>query len=93
MADVRPNQIVAWDAVVGADSYDVVVSNLGGTILNAVSTTETQKLISELLAGQALGLNFTIKVRAVDAFGPGVFSAPLSLTLVGLPAPLNVRII
>lgn len=92
--NIQTNQSVAWDAVAGAIDYQVELSQLSGAVDRTVTTAETHVLASVLFEGIALGVsNRRVRVRARDAFGDGAWSSFLSpLTLVGLPAPTNLRI-
>lgn len=91
--DIRTDQTIAWDAVDGADSYEVELSQLNGTVDASLTVVDTDITVAELFEGLALGVTRRVRVRAVDEFGPGAWSAFLSpLTLVGLLAPLNLRI-
>ena len=86
--DVRANAnpyeaVVRWNAVKGADSYDVLFN---GILYNV---TETSKLIS----GLTPSTSYTYQVRARNAAGTSAFSAAATVTTSVRPpsAPTNIK--
>lgn len=91
--DINAGQSFVWDAVDGAESYDVELLNdtLGVSFATFSDIAETHITAVELFEGHGHG-NYFAKVRGVDFVGPGAWSAPLGLTFVALPAPTNLRV-
>lgn len=94
--DVRTNDFFAWDPVVGRVTYDVELSRLNGDVDRTASTTASSIMVGDLCGGPtpmvAVGETRRVRVRAVDAFGPGEWCFPIAFNLVGLPAPENLRV-
>lgn len=90
--NISSAQSVAWDAVPGAESYSVELQTAAGAFLALFSTSATTLPATTLLANRAFG-GYRFRVRAVEAAGPGDWSAPFDLTFVALPAPSNLRVV
>jgi hypothetical protein len=86
--------MIAWDAVPGAETYNAEVTDLGGNVLELVAGVSSPIEIGDLVIDNvSLNQDFRVRVQAVEsATGPGDWSDYLSLKLLGLPAPLNVRV-
>lgn len=91
--NISSNQSVQWSAVGGADSYDaeLLSANLGAS-LGTFNVPGTSISAVVLLAGQAFG-NYNVRVRAVEAAGPGNWSDPLALNFIALPPPGNLQVV
>lgn len=93
MPNATTNQNLAWDAVSGADTYDVErVNPAGGISEMTFSVISTVLSIPEAFEGLILGFTRNFRVRSVDSFGAGAYSPFIGVTLVGLPAPQNLRV-
>jgi hypothetical protein len=65
---------IRWNAVTGATSYDIQFS-AGATVLASTATTT-----SATRTGLTRGTTYTVLVRARNASGPGMWSAPITVT-------------
>lgn len=94
--DVRTSDFFDWDAVPGAANYDAEMSTLAGAVEKLLAVTAPSVNVGDLCSGPpalALGQTRNVRVRARDASNRlGDWSAFLTFTLIGLPAPLNLRV-
>lgn len=94
--DARSSDHVVWDPVAGANDYGVELSQLSGIVDKGLVVATTNVLVSDLISGVnppiVIGNTRRVRVRARDVLGGGDFSPYLTFNLVGLPAPLNLRI-
>lgn len=84
---------VAWDAVVGADSYDVELLNGALGLIKSLNVAVAVVTALALLGDQSQG-NFYVRVRArkeSPAF-TGAFTEPLALEFLPLTIPQNLRV-
>jgi len=92
MANVNSGMKFAWDAVPGATSYDFQIRNNASVVVaDRPDLSVLEITVADACAGLVLNTPYYARVRAKDSFGPGAWSTELSFTIVGVPAPGNLR--
>jgi len=96
MANARTSDYVVWDAVAGAVDYEIELVRTSGEVEKTIVQTATSILVLDLISESptpvAFGDSRKVRVRARETLGAGDWSLFLTFTLVGLPAPGNLRV-
>lgn len=74
---------VSWNAIGGADSYDIYWM-AGSTVVDASATITNATGTSATLSGLTTGVQYAVKVRAKNAVGNGPFSSVQTATTVNV---------
>lgn len=93
--NINASQSVVWDPVPGATGYEAEVSEAptGGAVLSVSLVAGPALPCAAIFPSAPHGTSRKVRARAVDDNGASNnWSGYLGVTLVGLPAPQNLRV-